>query len=136
MTVALLHMRLDAQYEALEYGGTFTTLLAAGGRSWGQRRPTLLLSGEGILELGHVRAESSRVATGMRRVRYERYLALDPEISVAEVADNLSSAVRRHFEARLGEDIVLPERTGAAESPPRSRPIGGERHTWIPSHTR
>lgn len=114
MTIALLHMRLDAQYEALEYGGTFTVVLPAGGRSWGQRRPTLLLSGEGILELGHVRAESSRVATGMRRVRYERYLALDPEVSVAEVVDNLSSAVRRHFEARLGEDIVLPERTGAA----------------------
>jgi hypothetical protein len=26
----------------------------------------------------------------------------------------LSSATRRHFEARLGEDVVLPDRTGAA----------------------
>lgn len=114
MTIALLHLRLDAQYEALEYGGTFTAVLPAGGRSWGQRRPTLLLSDGEIVELGHVRAEGKRIATGMRRMRYERFLALDPEIPVAEVVSNLSSAIRRHFEARLGEDLVLPERTGAA----------------------
>jgi len=114
MNIALLHLRLDAQYEALEYGGTFTAVLPAGGRSWGQRRPTLLLSDGEIVELGHVKAETSRVATGMRRVRYERYLALEVEIPVTEVVSNLSSAVRRHFEAHLGGDVVLPERTGAA----------------------
>lgn len=114
MTLGLLHLRLGDQGDALERRGTFTTVLTADGSTWGDHRPTLLIADDTVLELGHIKGEPARVATGWRRVRYTRFLELDEQIPLATLLAGLDPPFHRLFEERAPGDLVLPDRTADA----------------------
>ncbi len=120
MKLAILDLYREAQVEALEERGTFTTVVETGGsqtRRWTTRQGALLLEfrPDGhLLELGTVTAESQRVATGLRRVRYQRAFVPDepPTLEALELA--LESRFRRFLWDRGLEGGLLPPATAAA----------------------
>ena len=85
MKLAVFSLQREAQEDALREFETFTAVVETGGnltRHWTARQVTILVDfkpdGQ-VLEFGMVTAESQRVATGLRRIRYRRlYLPDDP----------------------------------------------------------
>ena len=103
--LAVFNLHSEAQVDALDRAGTFTAVVETGGgltRRWTTRQAAILLEmrPDGhVLELGTVHAESHRVATGLRRIRYQRLY----ESSAPPSLEALENALEPRFRSFLWE---------------------------------
>jgi hypothetical protein len=118
--LAILSLQREAQEDALREFETFTAVVETGGnltRHWTTRQVTILvdLKPDGqVLEFGMVTAESQRVATGLRRIRYRRLYLPDDPPSLEALETALGSRFHRFLWDRALEGGILPPATASA----------------------
>ena len=120
MNLAVFSLQHEAQEDALRAFETFTAVVETGGnitRRWTTRQVTILIDFKRnghVLEFGLVTAESQRVATGMRRIRYRRLYLPDDPPSLEALERALESRFRRFLWDRALEGGRLPPATASA----------------------
>ena len=107
----------EAQAEALESRGTFTTMTQDGTKHWATRQVALLVAddedGRRIIELGLVTRSHTRVATGWHRLRYVRKEVLTP-IDVDALVAAVPTRFRATVDGRAAREGVLTTKSAAA----------------------
>jgi hypothetical protein len=120
MKLAILYLQREAQADALEESETFTTVVETGAtqtRYWTTRQAALLVEfrrNGHLLELGTVTAESQRVATGLRRIRYQRVYVPDEAPSLEALEQAIEPRFLRFLWGRGLEGGLLPPATSTA----------------------
>ncbi len=118
--LSIIHLHDEAQAEALDRRGTFTTMTQEGTRRWPATQVALLTAvpddddeRQYIVELGTVQRSHGRVATGWHRLRYIRHREVTP-VAASDLLAAVPGRLRETLADRLSSGGVLPPASAAA----------------------